>query len=399
VRKLEIDEEALSDHRIAILELDAVLPGGAIVRYPGNAVVETREFDPATERFSLFLGLRHLSPTEPNAAPVGNGARNVRWMVQAEELPDLQRGGSMTPIDLVYPNVRLFFEGQEHDLEVHETMKIAEIRATGEIKTPFELSATYCPPLLAMQASPLLFDEVTRCLSQIAARVRVVAGRTATIAIADLPRMWIRYTLARMTPVLRHFLSTGETRPFHLYTALVETAGALAAFRDMEAAELPLYDHEDLYTCFHNLIAFINEALEDVEPTNFFELPMPFDAAKKYYATKDLNVERVDPRNAYFLAIKARMDSKQLAEHVAEYGKAGSCRGVPPLVMLNTRGLRLEHMPAAPTEISARVGFEYFKLDPHGPGWTKVRDEFCFALSLGKLEDADVRLYVVIPRA
>jgi type VI secretion system protein ImpJ len=398
VRTLTFDEEALSDHRIVILALDAVLPGGTIVRYPGNALLETREFDAASDRFSLYLGLRHLSPTEPNAAPVGNGARDVRWMVQPEELPDLARGGAMTPIDLVYPNLRLFFEDQEHDLEVHDSVKIAEIRGTGELRTPFAISSTYCPPLLAMQAFPPLLDEVMRCVSQIAARVRVVAGRTATIAIADLPRMWMRYTLARMTPVLRHLLSTGDTRPFHLYTALVETAGALAAFNSMEAVELPLYDHEDLYGCFHALIDFIDTQLREVVPTNFFELPMPFDPTKHYYVTKDLNVERVDPRNAFFLAIKAAKDAKQLAGHVAEYGKAGSCRGVPPLVMLNTKGLRLEHMPAAPTEIAARAGYEYFKLDPHGPGWSKVKEEYCFALSLGKLENADVYLYVVVPK-
>ena len=165
VAKLEVDEEALNDHRVALLALDAVLPGGTIVRYPGNALVETREFDPAAERLSLYLGLRHLSPSEPNAAPLEEGARNVRWMVQPEELPDLQRGGYMTPVDLVYPNLRLFFDGQEHDLEVHESMKIAEIRATGQLKTPFALSPTYCPPLLAMQAFAPLFDEVTRCVS------------------------------------------------------------------------------------------------------------------------------------------------------------------------------------------------------------------------------------------
>jgi predicted component of type VI protein secretion system len=63
--------------------------------------------------------------------------------------------------------------------------------------------------------------------------------------------------------------------------------------------------------------------------------------------------------------------------------------------MLNTAGLRLERLPAAPTEIAGRAGYEYFKLEPHGPQWSKVREEFSFALSLGKLENADVRLYVV----
>jgi hypothetical protein len=50
--------------------------------------------------------------------------------------------------------------------------------------------------------------------------------------------------------VLRHLLGTGETRPFELYGALVEAAGALAAFKLREAAELPAYDHENPWPCF-----------------------------------------------------------------------------------------------------------------------------------------------------
>ena len=52
-------------------------------------------------------------------------------------------------------------------------------------------------------------------------------------------------------------------------------------------------------------------------------------------------------------------------------------------------------LTGAPTDIEARAGFEYFRVDPHGTHWSKVREEFSFGLSLGKLENADARLYVV----
>jgi len=236
-------------------------------------------------------------------------------------------------------------------------------------------------------------------VSQIAAKVRVVSGRTSTIAIADLPRMWMRYTLARQTPVLRHLLSTGETRPFELYGLLVDCAASLAAFSRPEAAELPLYEHENLYGCYHELIRFIDAELGESVPDRFTELKMAFDPQRKFYATTELSVELVDPRNAFYLAIKAGVDAKELVERVAAHGKASSRGGVPPLVMLNTRGLGIEHLPAAPTDIEARAGFQYFRLEPHGQHWSKVREEFSLALDLGKLEAADVRLYVVAPGA
>ncbi len=395
VRELEIDEEALSDHRIVILRLDAVLPGGLILRHPGNAVVETREFDPSLERIDVHIGVRHVSATDANVAPKGNGARDVRYVVESSDLPDLNRGGFDSPIELIHPNARVLLSGEEHALELHESFKLAEVRATGELKRPFALSPSYAPPLLAVQAFAPLYEEVVKIASQIAAKVRVVAGRTTTIAVGDLPRMWMRYTLARVTPVLRHLLSTGETRPFDLYTALVETAGSLAAFASEEPPELPRYEHDDLYRCFHELIQFIDIHLGEAVPTRFKELTMPFDAGKKFYATDALNTELVDPRNLYYLGIKANMDSKELAKLVVDHGKAGSRSGVATLAMLNTKGLRLEHLPGAPTEIAGPPGLEYFKLEPHGPQWSKVREDFNFALSLGKLETAQVHLYVV----
>jgi type VI secretion system protein ImpJ len=204
----------------------------------------------------------------------------------------------------------------------------------------------------------------------------------------------MRYTLARLTPLIQHLLSTGETRPFELYSTLVEAAGALACFRLGEVAELPRYDHTDLYRCFHELIEFITEGLE-AEGYRFREIKLPFEREKSAYVTSDLNTDLVDPRNLYYLAIKAEMDSQQLRELVVDNGKASSRTGVTFLSEFNMQGLRMEHLQAAPTEIAGPPGFEYFKLDPHGDHWKKVREEFSFALGLGKLESADARLYVV----
>lgn len=398
VRELVVDEEALSNHKFAILRLDAVLPGGTIARYPGNVVVQAREFDAGVEALDVILGLRDISPTEPNAAPTDSGTRRVRYLVRSEELPDLNRGGYEAPIELASPNLRLFLSGEENEFEGYDGFKLAEVKATGELKRPFALSDTYAPPLLAMEAAPLLFEEITQITSQIAAKVRVLAGRTTTIAVADLPKMWQRYTLARMTPVLRHALSTGETRPFDLYTVLVDCAGALSAFESMEAVELPLYDHTDLYGCFHELIQFIDRVLGGAVPTRFAQLDMPFDSARKVYLTEQVSLELANPRNSFFLAVKAAIDSKELDDMVVNHGKISSKTGVTPLVMLNVAGLRIESLPGAPTEIAAEAGFQYFKVEPHGKEWTKVREEGSFALSLGKLEEATARLYVVRPQ-
>lgn len=400
VRSFELDDDALSDNRIVVLALDAVLPGGHILRYPnGNAEVQSREFDPQVQNLGVHVGIRNLRPTEPNSARQGEGARDVRFLTRSEDLPDLNRGGFPAPVELSDLNVRIFFDGEDEDIELHETFKLGEVVATGELSAPFALSPRCAPPLLALQGFPPLHDEVAKIVSQIAAKVRVVAGRTETLSTLDLPRMWMRYTLARMTPVLRHLLSTGETRPFDLYTALVETAAALAAFREMEALELPVYRHEDLSGCFHELIAFLDTQLEETLPVRFRELPLVFDNERKHYATEDLNTETVDPRNSFFLGVKApaNVETEELVNLLHQQAKASSITGVKTLEMLNRAGLKLEHLPGAPTEIAARAGYEYFKIDAGGPQWKRVKEDFTFAISLGKLENAEMRLYVVLP--
>jgi type VI secretion system protein ImpJ len=393
VRQLQVNEDALSDHRIEVLRLEAITPGGTLLTYPGNCTIETREFDPSVESLDVWVGVRRPSPIEPQSAVEGNGVRDVRYRVRSQQVPDLNRGGVEAPVDFLIPNARLFLTGEELDLEQHDGFRLARVVATGELKRPFGLARDYTAPLLALQAFPPLDEELQRVVSQLGARIRVIAGRMITIAIADLPRMWMRYTLARMTPVLRHLLSTGATRPFDLYTALVETAGALAAFSQSEPVELPRYDHDNLYRCFHDLIQFIDDQLEEVVPHRFNELPMPFD--RNVYATRELSMELADPRNAFFIGIKASIDSAALVKLVADSGKCAARDELQSILMMNLAGLRLEHLPAAPTEIAARVGFEYWKVEPHSRFWTRVRNDGSLGLSIGRLEGADVRLYVV----
>lgn len=396
VRELAFDEEALGERRIVVTRLEAVLRDGTLVRVPGNATIESRKFEPGRERIDVHLALGSWSETDPNVSDGESGPRNARYRLAEAELPDLARGGPPSPVELLEPNLRLLLSGEENELGLYETFKLAEIEATDDSKRPWALSSGYVPPLLAMQASPVLQDAFTRITSQVAARVRAAAALTKTFTVDSVPRLFMRYTLARAAPLLRHLESTGETPPFLLYSALVELAGALAAYRLEEAADLPLYDHENLEPCFRGLIEFIAAELDRLAPDNFHKLPMPFEPAAQAYATKSLNMQMVDPRNSFYLAIRAPIEAKELAKLVVDLGKASSIKGVAPLIRFKVTGLPIERLPGPPTEIEAMAGYQYFRIDPRHREWAKVRDEFGLALNLGALQNASVFLYVAL---
>jgi type VI secretion system protein ImpJ len=397
VREFELDTEALSDNRIEVTRLDVVMPGGAVIHYPGNASVESREFSPEVEDLDVYLAIRRLKPAEANSAPMDSGGRDVRYRIKSENAPDLNRGGFETPIDLLLSNARIFITGEELELETTDSIKLAKIIATGDVGRPFALVREYTAPLLVLQGCPPLVEEINKVVSQLAAKVRVVSGRTSTISTADLPNMWMRYTLARMTPLLRHLLVTGATNPFQFYSALVETAGALAAFTLQEPADLPAYQHDDLFACYGDLLKFLDTHLGGAVPDRFSEYKLDTQtvSGRKVYVTKDLSVELVDPRNHFFLGIKASIENDELIRIVSETGKAASVDELGSVLMMNLDGLKIDHMPGAPTEIASKTGYEYFKVDSHGPKWNRVKNEYSFALSLGNLENADVILYVV----
>ena len=398
VRTLVVNEEALCDHRVEIMELDVILPSGAVLRYPSGCTLDARTFEPPDDFLDVWVGLRRPAPNEPSAVRPAADAPPARYRLQAMQVSDVQRGVGEASIEFLVPQARVFLIGTDTprealELEQHDAVRVARIAPTGELKVPFALARDAAPPLLAVQAFPPLEKEIREIVEQLAARVRVVAGRTTTLAIADLPRMWMRYTLARMTPVLRQLLRTGATRPFDLYMALVETAAALGAFALQEPADFPPYDHAEPYPCFHAVLDFIDQHLEEAVPDRFTELEMRYDG--RAYTTKELTLELADPRNHFFIGIRADLDAEELASLVKEFAKCAEREELNAILMMNLGGLRLDPLPGAPTEIAARVGFHYWRLETQAKFWQRVRSDGSLALSLKNLERADVRLYVV----
>lgn len=359
--------------------------------------MESREFSADLEELDVYIALRRIKHGESNTSPIEGGSRDVRFRVKTDDAPDLNRGGFETPLDLLVANVRVFITGEELELETTDSIKIAKVVATGDVGRPFAISRSYAPPLLVLQGCPPLVEDINKVVSQIAAKVRVVSGRTTTVSTADLPNMWMRYTLARMTPLLRHLLSTGSTNPFDFYSALVETAGALSAFALQEPADLPVYKHDDMFACYNELLDFIDTHLGGAVPDRFSELKLEIQTVggRRFYATKSLTAEQVDPRNHFFIGIKAQIEKQELLDLVAQSGKAASIEGLGSILMMNLDGLKIEHLPGAPTEIASKTGYEYFKVESHGTEWNRVKAEYSFALSLAHLENADVSLYVV----
>ena len=146
--------------------------------------------------------------------------------------------------------------------------------------------------------------------------------------------------------------------------------------------------------CYGELLDFIEHQLSGAVPTRYEAIAMPYDADKKMYMTTDLNTDRVDPHNQFYVGVKASLERGELIKRVLA-SKIGAHGDVKVAMLLSKDTLSVEHMDSAPIEISSAPGFEYFRIDAHHENWKRVRDDFDFAMSLPKVETAEVRLYVV----
>ena len=399
VRALELDEDALAARRIQVKTFEAVLPDGTLVRAGDDVAIEARTFEASAVPLEVWIGLRRPRAGESASAQPDEARRDVRFKIRSDSVADQNRPDSKSGIDFLVPNLRMYLSGEELEVDQCEAIRVARIVPSADKKKVFEAAPDYAPPLLVLQASAALTNGVEEVLSLLEGRIPVVSGRMATISIADLPKLWMRYTLARAVPPLRQMLESKATPPFALYLWLVELAGALGAFRLSTHAQFPKYDHEDPYPCFAYLFEQIKTDLKDALPDRFKEIRLPFE--RSAYLTKDFTSEHSDVRNQVYLGIKSRLSRDELLEVVKQSAKIASAEWITVLEGSQLAGIPVDPLPGPPSDIAAEPGFEFWRVELRGKDnekhYRRMRDSSSFAVSLGNLKDADVRLYIVAP--
>lgn len=402
VLELALDSAALADHRVQVSALTAILRGGAVVS-PDPSDVEPRKFDPSRSGFSVFAGISHLPGGREGGLPSGASAKQAsRYQVQSIDVTNLIQPDSIVSVPVLTPHVRLFLSGEEAEAEAFDILRIAEIEATGSANEPFRVRPTYAPPILTVEAWPPLKSMLESLVNHMQAKVRLVAASRASMTRLDTARMLLGYTLARMAPVLTTMLASKGAHPHLIYTALVETAAGLVCMTRDSMLEVPPYDHTEIYRTFADLAQLIKVELDREFKERSTEVQLPFVAASSAYAASGLSHELLDTKNAFYIGVKAELDSEELVRLVMTEARLSSISGLEFIVKHSTKGVRLEHLPAPPIDVDPRPGFVFFRVEPSGRAssqnqWRKILDEHSLALSLGRIEQADVRFFAVEP--
>ncbi len=266
VRRIGIDEDALRNKRFHLLELEAVLPDGTLVRLPAiDPAPAGRDLDGAfgSDRsvLDIYIALPADRPGTPRTRLAGTaGPSDSRLLSESLGLHDENSPGVETEILVARQNLRILVSGES--LDGFTALQVAQLRKTED--GAIILSPDFSPPGLSIQGSGPLPGIIVSILENLSAKADVLASQTrqggdsVQFGTSDVLLFWQLHTVNAVIPTLAHYRRHPETHPVHAYLTLARLAGSLCTFAsDRRAREVPEYDHEDLGGTFRRLEALI----------------------------------------------------------------------------------------------------------------------------------------------
>lgn len=271
VAELALDELKLVDGIVKIDRLEAVMPDGTPVVYPGTYEGVALELDLAPQLSQPGAALR-VALLMPRRLPNGSDVSLPRHeVVKGEDVVDENTGDSAVPVDRLRPRIRLWAGG---DIPAqYQACPLLELQRRVDAQR-YELAA-YHPPLLRWGAAEFLggqgLPQRMRTLNKaLWLKLRELGGdrrddgpEDASLLGGDLARQLdMARRLAAVLPRFGLMAARPEAAALSVYDTLAEVAGAMAAFGANPIVPMfDVYRHDDCEPQFRRALDYIERKL------------------------------------------------------------------------------------------------------------------------------------------
>jgi len=375
---LRIDQPALAAGFFSLASASGIFPDGLAFDIPDSDAAPPPK--PLVQCFEekdtldVYLGIPPYRERGLNIS-TGKQATDTRFIAEVAVVRDENSGTTERPIQLARKNLRFLVEGENR--EGLTSMRVARIKRTSA--GTLQLDPHFVPPLLDIGANEYLTAIARRLVEILAAKSSTLAGMRrqknqalADFTSSDIANFWLLYTVNTHLPLLRHIFESRKGHPENLFSLMLSLAGALTTFSlKIAPRDLPIYDHEDLETCFTDLDEKLRLLLETVVPSNFVALPLklvqPFIYATALADDKYLRDTRM------YLAITAEMSEAELINRTPQLIKVCSATHIEHLVRQALPGITLTHVARPPGSIPMKLNYQYFSMNQSGLAWEAVQ--------------------------
>ena len=383
--RLSIDQELLSQGRLAITHCTGRLPDGTPFDAPASDPLPPPlllDADAAGQTVYLALPLRR--PGAPESGGPQAAETMLRYRAGELTVRDNALGSDTeTQMEVGRLDLRLLRDRDARDgFACCGVARVLERRADLLVV----LDATYCPPCIDLVAAPRLggfLEEVTGLLHR---QAEARAGRVRGVGrggVSDWSDFLMLQLVNRCEPVTIHLGRIQGLHPEPCYRYLLGLAGELATYAEdtKRPPDFPPYRHDDLDATFTPLM----ERLRFYLSRELVERAVRIDIQERKFGYRiALVADRsllAGPR--FVLAVHADMDSQALRNRLPATAKIGPIERIQEFVKLALPGIMLRPMPTAPLEIPYHAGFDYFELDRGSEFWKQVATGSGLALHIG----------------
>ncbi|MBS1833460.1 MAG: type VI secretion system baseplate subunit TssK [Acidobacteria bacterium] len=404
---LKLDQEALQNDSVAIIHARGIFPDGLTFHMDGADPLPPPR--PVGEHFqasrdglivSLAIPVRkqdglNCLPPEAAAATPASGQNTVRFAAESEILHDETTGRDEKPVHLGRKNIRIVFDTERTENTVN--LPFARIIRDGSGR--FVYDPTYIPPVLDITASDRIMSLLGRLIEILEEKSAVFSKRTSSwveTASREVGAFWLTHTINAAMAPLRHIYYTRHGHPDIVYQEMLRLGGALCTFAlDSHPRSMPLYDHAKLSECFSDLDYHIRSHLDIIIPTAY--VPINLVKRAEYFYEAECTDQRVFNRSRWMLGIKSSAGEAETIMNVPKLVKICSKEFIPRLVQQALPGMALTHVPVPPSQIPAKVDFQYFSMTQAGPCWDHLSKTRKLGLYVpGELPAPELELLVIL---
>ncbi len=395
LRAVDLDLDALANHRFAVHALRARLRDGTLVDVPEDAVLPALDLKPALEQtraVTVFLAVPVVNLGKANAA-AGTPADGARYLLDTQELEDENSGVNPQPIQVRLLNVRLLLSTQDHT--GYEVLPVAQIEKSPRADAAPQLGNAYIPPVLACDAwRPLGVGILQTLYDRIGKKIEVLAGQVVArglsfdsraqgepLLVEQLRELNEAYTLLGVLAFAQ------GVHPLGAYAELCRLVGRLSIFGPARRPpELPRYDHDDLGGCFYRVKQYLDELLDLLVEPAYKERAFVGAGLRMQVALEPVWVE---PSWQMFIGVQTPLEAEECVRLLSRGQldmKVGSSDRVDTVFRMGQAGLRFDHCPVVPRVLPEMTGQTYFQVsrDAQQMEWQNVQRSLTLALRLNE---------------
>lgn len=404
--RLNLDEEAIREGTIALLEAKGVMPDGLPFSFPqGDALPPTL---PAADGGSshadartVYLAIPAFRPGRRNCDQGQEGlpgSSEHRYREKPVSVQDEVTGEEKRDILLASKNFRFTFEAELTEDLVSLPMARVRRGPSGH----YEYVRDFIPPCIQVGATHRLPALLDRLVDMLGSKAEVMAKRRSMVGddLSDLSSeeilsYWISHSLHSGLAGLKHLTSLPQCHPEDLYREMARLAGALSTFSmEFQADDLPPYDHDNLTECFALLDERLRKLLQVMVPESFIGVRLSREGPNVFSAS--LEDARVFRKSEWILQVSSGTGGAEVLRSFPTLVKACSAEDILRLVDDANPGLPLEHMPQPPSSIPRRLGAQYFRLAQTGPCWQLIQARSSLGIYVpDALSQVEIQLIVV----